>query len=216
MKVNIGKYRNWIGPYQIMDLFKPLFGEERIEKFTDGKLFDKVSDYTMPFFNFIEKHRKRKEDIRIDRYDAWSADHTLSLIIVPLLQELKKHKHGAPFVDDDDVPENLKSTSAPPVSESGKANGETDELFFKRWDWVIDQILWSMIQIRDDDWQGQFHTGKHDWIEKETIVDGEVMFELTEGPNDTSNFDKDGYVAYAEDIQKGCLLFGKYYQSLWS
>ena len=40
-------------------------------------------------------------------------DHTLAMIIVPMLKQLKETKHGAPFVDDEDVPEELKSTSAP-------------------------------------------------------------------------------------------------------
>jgi hypothetical protein len=30
------------------------------------------------------------------------------------VETIKKDKHGAPFVDDEDVPEELKSTSAPP------------------------------------------------------------------------------------------------------
>ncbi len=41
-------------------------------------------------------------------------DYTLSHIVVPMLKQLKETKHGAPFVDDEDVPEELKSTSAPP------------------------------------------------------------------------------------------------------
>jgi hypothetical protein len=40
-------------------------------------------------------------------------DHTLSHIVLPMLKQLKKDKHGSPLVDDEDVPEELRSTSAP-------------------------------------------------------------------------------------------------------
>jgi hypothetical protein len=51
--------------------------------------------------------------IKIDKWDTWSMDHTLSPIILPMLKQLKEVKHGAPNVEDEDVPEHLRSTSAP-------------------------------------------------------------------------------------------------------
>jgi len=41
----------------------------------------------------------RKVQVAIHDYDTWSADHTLSLIILPLLKRLKELKHGSPIVD---------------------------------------------------------------------------------------------------------------------
>ena len=42
---------------------------------------------------------ERKIDIQIDRYDTWNMDHTLALIVLPMLKQLKKEKHGSPMVD---------------------------------------------------------------------------------------------------------------------
>lgn len=225
MKVKIGPYRNFLGPYQIVDWFKPVFGEERIERFTDGKVFEKLSDWSMPLFNFIEKYKpQRVEKIHIDRFDSWSIDHTLSLIILPMLLQLKEEKHGAPFVDDEDVPEELRSTSAPKVD--GK-NGETDEFFFKRFDYILDEMIFAMENIKDDSWQEQFHTGESDWVDKKVVIpkeehgeddiDGDlVMYEMIEGPNHTASIDREGMKKYSDRIQNGTMLFGKYFRNLWS
>ena len=48
--------------------------------------------------------RKNKaETIVIHDYDTWNIDVTLAHIIVPMLKQLKEKKHGAPFVDNEDV-----------------------------------------------------------------------------------------------------------------
>ena len=224
MKVKIGTYKNWYGPYQLCDMFKPIFGDERIEKFTDGKVFEKLADWTMPMFDFIEKHKpQRVEKVHIDKWDTWSMDHTLSLIIVPMLIQLKEDKHGAPFTDDEDVPEHLRSTSAPPVDAK---NGETDENFFNRFEWILDEMIWAFTEIRDDKWESQYHTGLSDWVDKKVVIPADehdeddivgdlVMFEMVEGPKHTAKFDHVGYTKHHERIQNGCKLFGKYFHNLW-
>jgi hypothetical protein len=58
--------------------------------------------------------RTQTVKVRIDRWDTWSMDDTLAPIILPMLVQLKETKHGAPIVDDEDVPKELKSTSAEP------------------------------------------------------------------------------------------------------
>jgi hypothetical protein len=75
-------------------------------------------------------------------------DHTLADIILPMLKKLQETKHGAPDVDDEDVPEELKSTSSPP-----KENvWEVDPNHFKRWDWVMDEMIWSFeYKLKDTD-----------------------------------------------------------------
>lgn len=209
MKVKIGPYRNWIGPYQVADWFKPIFGEERIERFTDGKVFDKLSDWTMPIFTWIDEHKpKRVEKVKIDKWDTWSMDHTLSIIIVPMLLQLRETKHGSPHTDDEDVPEELKSSSAPPK----KYDGETDENWHKRWNWIMDEMIWAFTEIRDDKWESQYHTGKMDFIEKEIEIDNKVQYELIESPSRTDIFDKEGYTKHLDRIRNGTRLFGKYYQ----
>ena len=82
--------------------------------------------------------RKNKaETIVIDDYDVWNLDSTLALIIVPALKLLKKKKQGAPVVQNEDVPENLRVSEE---EEEDVADGGTDEHYFERWDYVLDQM----------------------------------------------------------------------------
>ena len=54
--------------------------------------------------------RKNKaETIDIHNYDTWNMDITLAYIIVPMLKQLKEVKHGAPFVDNEDVSDELRT-----------------------------------------------------------------------------------------------------------
>ena len=104
-------------------------------------------------YNWFGYSPKQKTSIRIDRWDTWSMDHTLAHIVLPMLVQLKETKHGSPFVDDEDVPEELRSTSAPP-----KENDyDTDDNHHKRWDWVMDEMIWAFEQKQDDDWESAYY-----------------------------------------------------------
>jgi len=81
----------------------------------------------------------REEHIVIHSYDTWNMDHTLALIILPMLKQLKATTHGAPSVDDKDVPKELKSISAPPKENEY----DTDDNHFKRWDYVLDEMIYA-------------------------------------------------------------------------
>ena len=52
---------------------------------------------------WLHEKKKRTVYVKIDKYDTWSMDHTLSLIIVPMLKQLKATQHGSPNVDDEDL-----------------------------------------------------------------------------------------------------------------
>lgn len=96
----------------------------------------------------IGPYRKnRKIEVRIDAYDVWNMDHTLALIILPMLKQLKESKMGAPFVDDEDVPEELKTTTASPKENEW----DTDENWFKRWDFVLDEMIFAFSYHVDAD-----------------------------------------------------------------
>ena len=41
-------------------------------------------------------NKSRKVKIKIDRHDTYSMDHTLALIILPMLVQLRNTKHGIP------------------------------------------------------------------------------------------------------------------------
>ena len=112
-----------------------------------------------------------------------------------MLKQLKKDKHGAPLVDDEDVPEELRSTSAPPKENEY----DIDDNHFKRWDWVMDEMIWSFEQMQPDcDWDDQYHSGVSDIIFKK--IEGSDCSEMVKGPNDTSSFDVEGYKAHSTGL----------------
>jgi len=198
MKVYIGPYINWIGPYQIADKIffwvdrKGIFPDDdpRHERW-DYKACEKLGDWladtwVSKFCNWYYGKKKRNIKIRIDDYDVWSMDHTLSLIILPMLLKLKEVKHGSPLVDDEDVPEHLRSTAAPELTEEEKKYGATDALFHDRWSWVIDEMIFAHESLHND-WQDEYYDRK----------------------------DYEGMRVVEKRVGNGFRLFGKYYQGLW-
>jgi len=155
--------------------------------------------------------KERKISVKIDYWDTWSMDHTLALIIHPMLVQLHKTKHGSPFIDDEDVPEELRSTSAPPKENEW----DTDDNHHKRWDWVLEEMIWTFAQEIDDDAESQFHSGHIDLEFKEIELNGEKYHEMVRGPKDTHFFDKEGHDAWQRRKKNGFRLFGKYYEALW-
>jgi hypothetical protein len=238
MKIKIGPYTNWFGPYQLAELLcfwaKPVKDEYDFERKPDwvhnfGEWLahgsvepdEKVGDITSwnrdrhdtllsRFLTWIHSKQKRTVKVHIDRWDTWSMDHTLGYIVLPMLKQLKATKHGAPFVDDKDVPAELRSTAAPPKEN----NYDTDENHFKRWDWVLDEMTFAFETKAGslEDWEDQFHTGEHD-IQWKKLEGGNS--EMIRGPNDTSKYDMKGRKAYQKRISNGFRLFGKYFESLW-
>ena len=93
---------------------------------------------------------ERKVSVKIDPFDTWNMDYTLALIIHPMLIQLKENAHGAPRVDDEDVPDELKSTAS---TEPKKHEWEPDSTWHSRWDWVLDEMIWTFGQIIVGDWR---------------------------------------------------------------
>jgi len=115
MKIYLSNYRyHWISPYTIL---------EHIFFWTDwskcgrnkGVIEDKdyvdhpewverwanritpISTAIRVVLDFIHPPIKY---VKIDRWDTWSMDHTLSYIILPMLKQLSETKHGAPYTED--------------------------------------------------------------------------------------------------------------------
>lgn len=153
--------------------------------------------------------RNRIIKVKIDYWDNWSADQTLAVIILPLLKQLQERKHGAPFTDDEDVPEELRSTSAPPKENEW----DTDDNWFKRWDWIMDEMIFAFEQLTTE-YEKQFWSGETD-IRFEPCPDNEKYSQMVTGPNHTFEVDTDGLKAHEERISRGLRLFGKYYRGLW-
>jgi len=222
MKVYLSGYRNhWLSPYTILKAV--CFWEKDDDVFynhTDepNHKYDKWVNRLMPFctawMKFLNFVHPKIEYVKIDRYDTWSMDHTLAHIILPMLKQLKKDKHGSPLVDDEDVPEELRSTAAP----AKENEWDIDDNHFKRWDWVMDEMIFAFTCKLDDSWEEAFREGEIDWKTVPSTWDENgkaTMYSMEDGPNHTYKCDYDGMKVVQERIQNGFRLFGKYYQGLW-
>jgi hypothetical protein len=238
MKILIGPYKNWFGTYQLAEAMcfwvkevpdeygikrKPEwvhdFGEwltygsvEPEDQVGDRKKFlgdDRPTTWLYKLLMWIDKLRgDRVVKIKIDSYDTWGMDHTLSMIIVPMLKQLQADKHGSPFVDDEDVPEHLRSTAAP----AKENEWDTDDNHHKRWEWALAEMIHAFECCANDDWENQFYSGNH---ESYTVKREDGMYEWVKGENDTFEIDHDGMAKANERIQNGLRLFAKYYRGLW-
>lgn len=240
MKVYINKYKDhWISPYTILDYMffwtewskcsRDKSVQAAIDDMNGTKKYiehpewvDKWSDRLMPISQAIQwvwdKIDRKIDYVKIDRWDTWSMDSTLSHIILPMLKQLKATKHGSPFVDDEDVPEELKSTSAPPKENEW----DTDDNHFKRWDYVLDEMIFAFEHKIDDSWEDAYRSGEIDtkWVpvdkDGKEVPKGEHKFyQMADGPNHTYKCDYDGMKVVYDRMQNGFRLFGKYYQGLW-
>ncbi len=237
MKVNIGKYESWFGPYQLAEFLcfwartqkdehgfpsKPhwvhSFGEWLAHGYVEPSLKvgeirswnnDRPKTLLYRFLLWVHKFKKRKVKIRIDRWDVWCMQHTLALLILPMLLEIRQQKQGAPHVSDDDVPEHLRSTSARPKEN----DWDVDDNHFARWDWVLDEMVWTFEQILDDNAEDQFYSGQSDYQTKQ-LEDGTCQ--MLQGPNHTHVHDAKKHQQWSDRKQNGLRLFGKYYESLWT
>ena len=203
MKVYIGPYRNrWTCQihYDYMNKKYDYIWEGNTTKYE--AFLEKLEDVVQFFYNWTinwvwDKFPPQRMKIHIHNYDTWSMDDTLAHILVPMLKQLRDTKHGAPLVDDTDVPEELKSTSAP-----AKENDyDIDDNHFKRWDWVLDEMIWAFEQ-KTYDWDAQYYG---EWIEDKTKTFGGYF----------KDFDDEGRKAHHERMSNGFRLFGKYYEGLW-
>jgi hypothetical protein len=222
VKVYRSNYRNhWVSPYTILKTV--CFWEKDDDVFYNHEdnpnhKYDKWVNFLTPicgawskFLNFVHPEIKY---VKIDRWDTWSMDHTLADIILPMLKQLKETKHGAPFVDDEDVPDELKSTSAP----AKENEWDTDDNHFKRWDWAMDEMIFAFEHHLNKEWEEAYRSGEFDQksVACEWYENGKPkMFKLEEGPNHTYKADYEGMRVVEDRIKNGFRLFGKYYQALW-
>jgi len=222
MKVYISRYRDhWLSPYTILE--KVCFWEKdkdafyNLEDKPDNK-YEKWVNLLNPLCQGLQKFldfvHPRVEYVKIDYWDTWNMDRTLGMIALPMLKQLKEKKQGAPFVDDEDVPDELKSTSAPPKENEW----DTDENHFKRWDWVMDEMIFAFEHRLDDSWEEKYRSGVIDWKSEPCEWDENgkaTIYKCKEGPNHTYKCDYDGMAVVQKRIDNGFRLFGKYYQGLW-
>ena len=240
MKVYISGYRDhWFSPYTWFDhvFFWTDWskcgrwgtqqaledhGREKTQWVDRPDWVEKWSDRLEPISKGImwvlDRVHPKIEYVKIDRYDTWSMDHTLAHIVLPMLKQLKEKKHGSPLVDDEDVPEHLRSTAAP----AKENEWDIDDNHFKRWDWVMDEMIFAFNCKVDDSWEEAFREGELDWISVPVDVHGNEVpkgehkyWQMKDGPKNTYKCDYEGMRVVEARIQTGFRLFGKYYQGLW-
>jgi hypothetical protein len=214
MKVYLGKYKDWVGPYQVVekiffwldkyptdeDLKRPIY---KLQEWVENKFCGKDNNHDTvltKFCQWVNDHKHRTEYVKIDYYDAWNANHTLALIILPVLKSLKEKKHGSGIVDLGDVPDELW-----PKQLAGPSNNYSDDTVHERWNWVLDEIIWAFEQEVKDDDESQFYDHS-----EATDPNDDLTAQVSK-----IKVDRDGLEAHQLRKANGLRLFGKYYQSLW-
>lgn len=207
MKINIGPYRSDLIPTKA---WREKYESSRIKEFGDiheraeWKWFDHLiygslailDNIVAPLNNYFN-NKPRKIKIEYADYDTWNLDHTLALIILPGLKQLKSTNHGYAHVSNDDLPTACLKD----------ASGE------ERWEWVMDEIIWAFQElVNDKAGSDAFSSGVQDFVWKKSSNN---LYKMEYGPNHTFSVDSEGLNRYNDRIQRGLNLFGKYYQALW-
>ena len=193
MKVYIGPYRTThINAYTYFDKYmewkhaKPYWSVQDSEFTKTDKFVERICDITQDILNATVNKligsRERNVKIRIDPYDTWSMDHTLALIIHPMLVQLRDTNHGFFHPDAEDVPH---------IGKGDETDfGHSDTKAQDRYNWVMDELVWTFEQLKNDNDYDLFYTEENGW-------------------------DKDALDAHNQRIQNGLRLFGRYYRALW-
>lgn len=175
-----------------------------------------------PFNHYMDS--RERVSVRIDDWDTFSLDYTLAHIILPALKKFKDKDQGRFSVDDEDVPDEIKSTSSKPFD---PYVGEIDEFYEARSEYILDAMIYSFEHIIDDSWKNTFYTYTDDTRPEFNFIaidyagnevdedeyDGEIMYRMDSKNN--MIIDRDGIESVEEKIDFGLRMFGKYYRGLW-
>jgi hypothetical protein len=172
------------------------------------RLADHIEPVSRALQWFLDLVHPQINYVKLDRWDTWSMDHTLADIVLPMLKQLKETKHGAPFTDDEDVPEYLRSYMAQPKENEW----DTDSLHFMRWDWILDEMIWAFEQKVSDDAESQFFD--HSAYEKDKVPVRDWLADMENRVNKT-RYDQAGHEAWTARKANGFRLFGRYFENLW-
>lgn len=197
MKIIIKPYLYYYGPYQIAE--KILFwldkDDDRVHNFGTWLAAKKDGSDTAltKLCEWVESKRKRKIEIKIHKYDTWSMDYSLSLIIAPMLRQLKATKHGIPG----------KFTE--------HATFEEGEI---AWDAILDKMIFSFEEKSKDNSPNFYDVQPEiEWDTTRSILDENgfhpVVWKI-EGVYRQEEAD-----AYYAKVQEGFDLFGVHFQNLW-
>jgi hypothetical protein len=236
MKIYLGPYVYHIGTYQIANkiLFWKDVDSDAVKKLVS--ILEKLG--VRKLTDWVNTKQNRKIKIRIDKYDTWGMDHTLALIVLPMLKQLKATKHGSPCVDQKDLPVELRFTKREQLvfdkgylGEKIKTNDEeldaVHKKFHSQWAWILDQMIWSFENHEDD--KEEYHHYYDPYMPGELLEEEPKSYVIKEdGTREETEplfdenfrrkmgkFNQEKFEAYTERKQRGFVLFGKYFQNLW-
>ena len=245
MKVLIGSYTSWWGPYQLAEKLcfwvkdvedefgmksKPDWVHSFGEWLAHGEIHPepKVGETTSwnrerkitllnKTLTWIYSKKKRKVEVHIDKWDTWSMDHTLAEIALPMLKQLKATKQGYAMVEVEDVPIALQVH----VNSEWSPQGELFDFPIVEDDKSVGELRWNYVL-------GEMifafeHKLDDSWQEEFRSGEHDIqwkrcengMSQMVDGPNNTYKCDYEGMQKVEDRIQNGFRLFGRYYQNLW-
>jgi hypothetical protein len=94
---------------------------------------------------YKSKGDRRKIKVHVDRYDTVSLDHTLALVILPCLIQLKNTQQGMPVIKEVDIDPNQESFDFDDDLESMQYEKNT-----MIWNEIMDKMIWSFQQLTVD------------------------------------------------------------------
>lgn len=168
-----------------------------------------------------KKDGNRTIDVQIEKFDTYSLDHTLALIILPALLQLKATKMGVPAEFGDAGGADYDCQDSFDFYKDSHKDSFDEKC--KEWDTILDKMIWSFQQLALSDWEQQYYHGKgeYDWVPSEHKITNPVTgkvedtFQMVD-KNPTEHWtDYEGMRKHEERIQEGLELFGKYYRHLW-
>jgi len=216
MKVYLGKYgtywSNWYLTGKIYKLiyrnkFDFLSDDEYDAKIKIEKYLDKIiPEWFWKFVNFFTN--RRYTYIKIDDYDIWSLDHTLSMII---LESLRKFKQS--YIDSE-----VKGIPGPFLTDPEYENQMCFDFYqsayneqsdIDNWIRTLDKMIYSFDSIVND--------GKSKFFDHSECTD---LHENMSGDEFTDSInkikvDKIGLEIHYQKVDEGLLLFSKYFKNLW-
>jgi hypothetical protein len=209
MKVKIGPYLNWWGPYQLLGLLNHV----GVSKEKTDEWAEKSPEWFTDLCQWVHDQRKQDVKVKIHDYDTWGMDHTLAIIILPMLKQLKATKHGSAYLPVFDQTSNSAQGCFDFYEEGDNAAWEEGA---KQWDEIMDKMIWSFEQIQPGfGWEAQYcevpcELDLDDYPEDEEKTSIPVRWKV-EG-----KYDWDGMKKHQARITEGFKLFGEYYQNLWN
>ena len=129
------------------DFIEKLYEEKKISP-QWYRMLTEVNDFLIKIVNAVKDKLFQHRIVHISRHDLFSLDWSLSHIILEGLIRFKAdNKISVPFVDDEDVPEDMSYEAHNTTPQEADT-----EFLDTRWQYILDQMIEAFILISEDDW----------------------------------------------------------------